>query len=119
MKMKRVVKGSLLAFLLFSLFSCSYAPATYGDDLMGEWRSLDGGHTFYIIKPNGNYWVSSRKIGLCGHFSVDTYPIREEDGFLYMDTGFYVWIDYDPAADRIRLRPGNEYRRISKPKINN
>ena len=45
-----------------------------------------------------------------------TYQVSEQDGKLFIETGFAILLTYDKGRDRITLSPGGEYERVTNPK---
>lgn len=105
--------------LLFScvllLASCKDSPEKQLEQMRGEWVHVKGHPAFTLSKTGGKYTVT-RKANIRGKVLETAYQVSEQDGKLFIETGFAILLTYDKRRDRITLSPGGEYKRVTNPK---
>ena len=105
--------------LLFScvllLASCKDSPEKQLEQMRGEWVHVKGHPAFTLSEKGGTYSVT-RKANIRGKVLETAYQVSEQDGKLFIETGFAILLTYDKGRDRITLSPGGEYERVTKPK---
>ena len=70
---------------------------------------------FTLSKTGGKYTVT-RKVNIRGKVLETAYQVSEQDGKLFIETGFAILLMYDKERDRITLSPGGEYKRVTNLK---
>ena len=105
--------------LLFScvllLASCKDSPEKQLEQMRGEWVHVKGHPAFTLSETGGEYTVT-RKANIRGKVLETAYQVSEQDGNLFIETGFGILLTYDKERDRITLSPGGEYKRVINPK---
>lgn len=105
--------------LLFScvllLASCKDSPEKQLEQMRGEWVHVKGHPAFTLSETGGKYTVT-RKANIRGKVLETAYQVSEQDGKLFIETGFAILLTYDKERDRITLSPGGEYKRVINPK---
>ena len=105
--------------LLFScvllLASCKDSPEKQLEQMRGEWVHVKGHPAFTLSETGGEYTVT-RKANIRGKILETAYQVSEQDGKLFIETGFAILLTYDKERDRIILSPGGEYKRVINPK---
>ena len=105
--------------LLFScvllLASCKDSPEKQLEQMRGEWVHVKGYPAFTLSEKGGTYSVT-RKANIRGKVLETAYQVSEQDGNLFIETGFGILLTYDKERDRITLSPGGEYKRVINPK---
>ena len=79
---------------------------------MGTCQGTPGFHAL----GNGRRIHRHRKANIRGKVLETAYQVSEQDGKLFIGTGFAILLTYDKERDRIILSPGGEYKRVINPK---
>ena len=113
--MKRTSKILLLFSCVLLLASCKDSPEKQLEQMRGEWVHVKGHPAFTLSETGGKYTVT-RKANIRGKILETAYQVSEQDGKLFIETGFAILLTYDKGRDRITLSPGGEYKRVTNPK---
>lgn len=113
--MKRTSKILLLFSCVLLLASCKDSPEKQLEQMRGEWVHVKGHPAFTLSETGGKYTVT-RKANIRGKVLETAYQVSEQDGKLFIETGFAILLTYDKERDRITLSPGGEYKRVINPK---
>ena len=113
--MKRTSKILLLFSCVLLLASCKDSPEKQLEQMRGEWVHVKGHPAFTLSEKGGTYSVT-RKANIRGKVLETAYQVSEQDGNLFIETGFGILLTYDKERDRITLSPGGEYERVTNPK---
>ena len=113
--MKRTSKILLLFSCVLLLASCKDSPEKQLEQMRGEWVHVKGHPAFTLSEKGGTYSVT-RKANIRGKVLETAYQVSEQDGNLFIETGFGILLTYDKERDRITLSPGGEYKRVINPK---
>ena len=113
--MKRTSKILLLFSCVLLLASCKDSPEKQLEQMRGEWVHVKGHPAFTLSEKGGTYSVT-RKANIRGKVLETAYQVSEQDGNLFIETGFGILLTYDKERDRIILSPGGEYKRVINPK---
>ena len=113
--MKRTSKILLLFSCVLLLASCKDSPEKQLEQMRGEWVHVKGHPAFTLSEKGGTYSVT-RKANIRGKVLETAYQVSEQDGNLFIETGFGILLTYDKERDRITLSPGGEYKRVTNPK---
>ena len=113
--MKRTSKILLLFSCVLLLASCKDSPEKQLEQMRGEWVHGKGHPAFTLSEKGGTYSVT-RKANIRGKVLETAYQVSEQDGNLFIETGFGILLTYDKERDRITLSPGGEYKRVINPK---
>ena len=111
MKMLQVSKCLIgLAFMV--LQSCD-VEENRRDLLCGNWESVEGKPDVLIYKEGEAYKVTVfKRSGIRRRLKPETYLLQEENGNLFMNTGFRIDVSYNEATDVLTFSPGGDYVRV-------
>ena len=113
MKMLQVSK-CLIGLAVVMLQSCETVD-NRRDLLCGNWESVEGKPDVLIYKEGEAYKVTVfRRSGLRRKLKPETYLLQEENGNLFMNTGFRIDVSYNEAADILTFSPNGDYVRSAK-----
>ncbi len=85
------------------------------DMLCGNWESVEGKPDVLIYKEGEAYKVTVfRRSGLRRKLKPETYLLQEENGNLFMNTGFRIDVSYNEATDVLTFSPNGDYVRSAK-----
>ena len=109
-KMLKVSK-CLIGLAVVMLQSCDTAD-NRRDQLCGNWTSVEGKPDVLIYKEGEAYKVTVfRRSGLRRKLKPETYLLQEENGNLFMNTGFRIDVSYNEATDVLTFSPNGDYIR--------
>ena len=97
------------------LAGCEDSGSKELERMQGYWVHVRGHPAFTLSETGGRYTVT-RKANVRGKVLETAYKVSEQDGKLFIETGFAILLTYDKGRDRITLSPGGEYERVTKPK---
>ena len=113
MKMLQVSK-CLIGLAVVMLQSCETAD-NRRDLLCGNWESVEGKPDVLIYKEGEAYKVTVfKRSGLRRKLKPETYLLQEENGNLFMNTGFRIDVSYNEATDILTFSPNGDYVRSAK-----
>ena len=105
----------MLLCVCLSLAGCTGSGEKQLEKMRGEWVYVKGHPAFTLSEAGGKYTVT-RKANIRGKILETAYQVSEQDGKLFIETGFAILLTYDKGRDRITLSPGGEYKRVTNPK---
>ena len=105
----------MLLCVCLSLAGCTGSEEKQLEKMRGEWVHVKGHPAFTLSETGGKYTVT-RKANIRGKILETAYQVSEQDGKLFIETGFAILLTYDKRRDRITLSPGGEYKRVTNPK---
>ena len=112
-KMLQVSK-CLIGLAVMMLQSCDVTEDTRAA-LCGNWESVEGKPDVLIYKEGEAYKVTVfRRSGLRRRLKPETYLLQQENGNLFMNTGFRIDVSYNEATDVLTFSPNGDYVR-AKP----
>ena len=114
MKQIKIIFPVLLCAILLALSSCKETNADRLKAMCGHWESVTNRPSFTVFESADGYKVTMQRRTRRGQTRVETYPIIEKDGYLFIETGFSILVSYDSETDRILLSSGGEYARSNK-----
>ncbi len=115
-KMLQVSK-CLIGLAVMMLQSCDVAD-NRRDMLCGNWESVEGKPDVLIYKEGEAYKVTVfRRSGLRRKLKPETYLLQEENGNLFMNTGFRIDVSYNEATDVLTFSPNGDYVRVKPRRI--
>lgn len=87
------------------------------DRLCGSWSSVEGKPDVLIYKEGDAYKVTVfSRSGRTRRLKPETYLLVEEDGNLFINTGYRIDVAYNEAADILTFSPNGDYvRKEVKP----
>ena len=113
MKMLKISE-CLIGLAVVMLQSCDMAD-NRRDQLCGNWTSMEGKPDVLIYKEGEAYKVTVfKRSGLRRKLKPETYLLQEENGNLFMNTGFRIDVSYNEAADILTFSPNGDYVRSAK-----
>ena len=116
-KMLQVSK-CLIGLAVMMLQSCDVTEDTR-TALCGNWESVEGKPDVLIYKEGEAYKVTVfRRSGLRRRLKPETYLLQQENGNLFMNTGFRIDVSYNEATDVLTFSPNGDYVR-AKPQPEN
>ena len=113
MKMLQVSK-CLIGLAVMVLQSCETAE-NRRDLLCGNWESVEGKPDVLIYKEGEAYKVTVfKRSGIRRKLKPETYLLQEENGNLFMNTGFRIDVAYNEASDVLTFSPNGDYVRVKQ-----
>ena len=113
MKMLQVSK-CLIGLAVMVLQSCDVAE-NRRDLLCGNWESVEGKPAVLIYKEGEAYKVTVfKRSGIRRRLKPETYLLQEENGNLFMNTGFRIDVAYNEATDVLTFSPNGDYVRVKQ-----
>ena len=113
MKMLQVSK-CLIGLAVMVLQSCDVAE-NRRDLLCGTWESVEGKPDVLIYKEGEAYKVTVfKRSGIRRKLKPETYLLQEENGNLFMNTGFRIDVAYNEASDVLTFSPNGDYVRVKQ-----
>ncbi len=113
MKMLQVSK-CLIGLAVMVLQSCDVAE-NRRDLLCGKWESVEGKPDVLIYKEGEAYKVTVfKRSGIRRRLKPETYLLQEENGNLFMNTGFRIDVAYNEATDVLTFSPNGDYVRVKQ-----
>ena len=110
-KMLQVSK-CLIGLAAMVLQSCEVAD-NRRNLLCGNWESVEGKPDVLIYKEGEAYKVTVfKRSGLRRKLKPETYLLQEENGNLFMNTGFRIDVSYNEATDILTFSPNGDYIRV-------
>ena len=82
--------------------------------MCGNWESVAGKPDMLIFKEGEAYKVTLfKRSGLSRKLTPETYLLQKEDnGNLFMNTGFRIDVSYNKATDVLTFSPNGDYTRV-------
>ena len=112
-KMLQVSK-CLIGLAVMVLQSCDVAE-NRRDLLCGNWESVEGKPDVLIYKEGEAYKVTVfKRSGIRRKLKPETYLLQEENGNLFMNTGFRIDVAYNEASDVLTSPPNGDYVRVKQ-----
>ena len=84
------------------------------EKICGNWQSAEGKPDVLVYKEGEHYKVTLfRRSGVRRKLKPETYLLqREENGNLYMNTGFRIDVAYNEETDVLSFSPNGDYIRV-------
>lgn len=111
--------GSLIGLASLMLQACETVMKENEDvreKICGNWQSAEAGPDILVYKEGEHYKVTLfRRSGVRRRLKPETYLLqREENGNLYMNTGFRIDVAYNEETDVLTFSPNGDYVRSAK-----
>lgn len=104
----------LIGMAALVLQSCSES-GTDRDKLCGSWTSVEGKPDVLVYKEGDAYKVTLfARSGKTCRLKPQTYLLVEENGNLFIHTGYCIDVSYNAAMDVLTFSPGGDYVRKEK-----
>lgn len=93
--------------------SCTKEPIP--DKLPGYWVSVEGKPDVWIYREANTYKVAvSKRSGISRTLKPEVFLLKEENGNLFIDTGFRIGIAYNEETDILTISAHGDYYRAGK-----
>lgn len=104
----------LIGMASLLLQGCAGVNEQDRDRLCENWESVAGKPDILIYKEGEAYKVTVfKRSGLSRRMKPETYLLQEEEnGNLFINTGFRIDVAYNEAADVLTFSPGGDYVRV-------
>ena len=112
-KNQLLLMGSCMIGLASMMLQACTEPEDTRTMLCGNWESVEGKPDVLIYKEGEAYKVTVfRRSGLRRKLKPETYLLQEENGNLFMNTGFRIDVSYNEATDILTFSPNGDYIRV-------
>lgn len=114
MRNRQLLKLALCLISVASLVlqGCADMKETNRDKLCGSWSSVEGKPDVLIYKEGDSYKVTVfSRSGKMRRLKPQTYLLVEENGNLFINTGYRIDVSYNEAADVLTFSPNGDYIR--------
>ena len=110
--------GGLIGLASLMLQACETVMKENEDvreKICGNWQSAEAGPGVLVYKEGEHYKVTLfRRSGVRRRLKPETYLLqREENGNLYMNTGFRIDVAYNEETDVLTFSPNGDYIRVN------
>ena len=120
MRNRQFVKlaACLIGVASLMLQSCTPLKENDCNKLCGSWTSTEGKPDVLIYREGKSYKVTVfGRSGKARRLKPATYLLVEENGNLFINTGYRIDISYNEAADVLTFSPNGDYIRASETTI--
>ena len=108
--------GGLIGLASLMLQACEMVMKENEDvreKICGNWESVEGKPDVLIYKEGEAYKVTVfKRSGIRRRLKPETYLLQEENGNLFMNTGFRIDVAYNEATDVLTFSPNGDYVRV-------
>lgn len=105
--------GYTLALTSILLSACGEVKETDLSKLCGNWVSVANKPDVLIFKEGDQYKVTVfKKTGVTRKVKPETYLLVEDNGNLFINTGFRIDVAYNEATDVLTFSPNGDYTRV-------
>lgn len=114
MRNRQLLKLALCLIGVASLVlqGCTDMKEMDRDKLCGSWSSVEGKPDVLIYKEGESYKVTVFSCsGKTRRLKPQTYLLVEENGNLFINTGYRIDVSYNEAADVLTFSPNGDYVR--------
>ena len=112
-KNQLLLMGSCMIGLASMMLQACTEPEDTRTMLCGNWESVEGKPDVLIYKEGEAYKVTVfKRGGLSRKLKPETYLLKEENGNLFMNTGFRIDVSYNEATDILTFSPNGDYIRV-------
>nr|WP_294476536.1 DUF3876 domain-containing protein [uncultured Bacteroides sp.] len=114
MRNRQLLKLALCLIGIASLVlqGCADMKEMDRDKLCGSWSSVEGKPDVLIYKDGESYKVTVfSRSGKTRRLKPQTYLLVEENGNLFINTGYRVDVSYNEATDVLTFSPSGDYVR--------
>ena len=108
------LSGYLVGLAAMMLQACTETKETDCSKLCGNWVSVQGKPDVLIYREGDAYKVTVfKRSGIRRKPKPETYLLREEEGNLFINTGYRIDIAYNEATDVLTFSPNGDYVRVN------
>ena len=109
--------GGLIGMASPMLQACDIMAKEDGDTrdrICGNWENAEAGPDILVYKEGEHYKVTLfRRSGVRRRLKPETYLLQEENGNLFMNTGFRIDVAYNEETDVLTFSPNGDYIRVN------
>ncbi|OUP05514.1 hypothetical protein B5F34_16845 [Mediterranea sp. An20] len=114
--------GGLIGLASLMLQACETVMKENRDvreKICGNWQSVEGKPDILVYREGELYKVTLfRRLGVRRRLKPETYLLqREENGNLYLNTGFRIDVAYNEETDVLSFSPGGDYIRVDTDNV--
>ena len=110
-----LMSSYLIGVATIMLQACTDVKSTDRDKLCGNWESVEGKPDLLIYREGDAYKITVfSRTRMRRKMKPQTYLLQEENGNLFIHTGFRVDVSYNAATDVITFSPNGDYVRIKE-----
>ena len=111
-----LIMGSyLIGVAAIMLQACTDVKTTERDLLCGNWESMEGKPDVLIFREGEAYKVTVfSRSGIQRKMKPKTYLLQEENGNLFIHTGFRIDVSYNEETDVLTFSPNGDYVRVKE-----
>lgn len=110
-----LMSSYLIGVATIMLQACTDVKSTDQDKLCGNWESVEGKPDVLIYREGDAYKITVfSRTRMRRKMKPQTYLLQEENGNLFIHTGFRVDVSYNAATDVITFSPNGDYVRIKE-----
>ena len=110
-----LMSSYLIGVATIMLQACTDVKSTDRDKLCGNWESVEGKPDVLIYREGDAYKITVfSRTRMRRKMKPQTYLLQEENGNLFIHTGFRVDVSYNAATDVITFSPNGDYVRIKE-----
>lgn len=114
MKNRRILKFAvcLVGVSLLVLQGCANRKVMDRDKICGSWRSVEGKADVLIYREGEAYKVTVfSRSGKTRRLKPQTFLLVEENGNIFINTGYRIDVSYNEATDVLTFSPNGDYVR--------
>ncbi len=112
-KNQMLLMGSCMIGLASMLLQSCEENMDSRASLCGNWESVAGKPDVLIFKEGESYKVTLfRRKGISRKLTPETYLLQQENGNMFINTGFRIDVAYNEAADVLTFSPNGDYIRV-------
>lgn len=105
----------LVGMASLMLQGCSEMKSTDCDKLCGSWTSVEGKPDVLVFKEGEAYKVTVfSRSGRTRRLKPQTYLLVQENGNLFINTGYRIDVSYNEATDILSFSPNGDYVRAAE-----
>ncbi len=110
-----LMSSYLIGVATIMLQACTDVKSTDRDKLCGNWESVEGKPDVLIYREGDAYKITVfSRTRMRRKMKPQTYLLQEENGNLFIHTGFRIDVSYNAATDVITFSPNGDYVRIKE-----
>lgn len=108
-----LISSYLIGVAAIMLQACTDVKRADRDKLCGNWESVEGKPDVLIYHEGDAYKVTVfSRTRMRRRMKPQTYLLQEENGNLFIHTGFRIDVSYNEAADVLTFSPNGDYVRV-------
>lgn len=110
-----LMSSYLIGVATIMLQACTDVKSTDRDKLCGNWESVEGKPDVLIYREGDAYKITVfSRTRMRRKMKPQTYLLQEENGNLFIHTGFRIDVSYNAATDVITFSPNGDYVRVKE-----